>query len=447
MSVGTRELFLRFSRKDGINASWRHGGTFWESCVMAKLRIVDGPLSGTEFVLKGGAAVAGRHVDCAIPLPDPKVSRNHAEFIPEPDDQFSIIDLGSSNGTLVNGIPLPPSMPRLLSGGDEIRIGGNTLRFFAGDAVIPDIEIPGYQLEDILAEGGMGSIFLARNRETGQAAAIKILHPGYARHEEFVKRFIQEARAAGRLTHPNIIKVYNVGKTVSGRYYFTMELVRGPTLTQRIPSLTPSETTRMFLEIADALDYAHKRGIIHRDIKPDNILIDQDDEPKLTDLGIAVLDQKDMMQSGPRVLGTPHYMSPEQAAGKNITAATDTYSLGATFYHAFSGQPPFDAATPEQIMIRHVRERPRPLSDVAPSIPKDIAAIVDKTLAKNPEDRYSDAGKLRDAIAAAMRKNYPGALPDIAEPKGWRLRPRIAAIAAIACLILAIVAFYFFFVR
>ncbi len=406
---------------------------------MAKLRIVDGPLSGTEFVLKNQAAVAGRHIECAIPIPDPKVSRNHAEFIPDRDGQFCILDLGSSNGTAVNGIPLPSGTPRLLAGGDEIRMGQNIFRFFAGDARIPDLDIPGYTLDDILAEGGMGSIFQATHKETGQPAAIKILHAGYARDAEFVDRFIQEARAAGRLAHPNIIKVFNVGRTANGRYYFTMELVRGSTLTQRIAGLSTRDAARMFMDIADALDYAHRRGIIHRDIKPDNILIGRDGDPKLTDLGIAVLDQPNMAQSGPRVLGTPHYMSPEQASGKNITAATDIYSLGATFYHVFSGQPLFDAPTPEQIMIKHVRERPRPLAEVAPHVPRGLAAVVDRTLAKDPEQRYPSAGALRDAIAAAIRAAYPDFLPPAAvvnRRQRWLMAMVIAAAIGLVALVI-----------
>lgn len=409
---------------------------------MAKLRVVDGPLSGTEYVLKDRVAVAGRHADCAIPIPDPKASRNHAEFIPdaECEGQFSIIDVGSSNGTFVNGIQLPPSVPRLLAGGDEIRIGQNTFRYFAGDARIPDLDIPGYVLDDIIAEGGMGSIFQAHNRESGLPAAIKILHSGYAKHGEFVERFIQEARAAGRLAHPNIIKVYNVGKTTNGRYYFTMELVKGSTLTQKIATLSIQDAARMFLEIADALDYAHKRGIIHRDIKPDNILIGPDGEPKLTDLGIAVLDQTDMKQSGPRVLGTPHYMSPEQASGKNITASTDIYSLGATFFHAFSGQPLFDAPDPQQIMIKHVREKPPHLIDIAPEVPREIAAIVDRCIEKDPDQRFPDAGRLRAALAKAIGKRYPGLLP--ADTVVRRKRPSLplllGAVAA-GILLLAII--------
>ncbi len=409
---------------------------------MAKLRIVDGPLAGTEFVLKNRVAVAGRHVDCAIPIPDPKVSRNHAEFLPDNEGQFSIIDVGSSNGTTINGIPLPPSVPRPLAGGDEIRMGQNTFRYFAGDARIPDLDIPGYALDDILAEGGMGSIFRAHNRETGQVAAIKILHSGYAKHEEFVSRFIQEARAAGRLSHPNIVKVFNVGKTSNGRYYFTMELVKGSTLTQKIAALSVEDAARMFYEIADALDYAHRRGIIHRDIKPDNILISNDGEPKLTDLGIAVLDQQDMAQAGPRVLGTPHYMSPEQASGRNITAATDIYSLGATFFHVFAAQPLFDAPDPQQIMIKHVREKPRKLADAAPQVPPEIAAIVDKCLEKDPERRFSGAAGLREALGNALRREYPALLPAAQPSEKRRGKAALFAVAAVAAGALLVIAWH-----
>ncbi len=414
---------------------------------MAKLRIVDGPLSGTEYVLKDGVSVAGRHADCAIPIPDPKASRNHAEFLPDSESpgQYSIIDVGSSNGTYVNGIQLPPSVPRLLAGGDEIRIGHNTFRYFAGDARIPDLDIPGYVLDDILAEGGMGSIFQARNRESGLPAAIKILHHGYARQDEFIERFIQEARAAGRLSHPNIIKVYNVGKTSNGRYYFTMELVKGSTLTQKIGALSIEEAARMFLEMADALDYAHRRGIIHRDIKPDNIMIGPDGEPKLTDLGIAILDQHDMRQTGKRVLGTPHYMSPEQASGKTITASTDIYSLGATFFHVFAGRPLFDAAEPQQIMIKHVRETPARLAEVNPEVPRELATIVDKCLAKDPEERFANAGKLRAALGKTLGKLYPGLIPATTVVR--RKRPSylllfgIAAAAVVVLLIVYLLAF------
>lgn len=412
---------------------------------MAKLRVVDGPLSGTEYKLAQPHVLAGRHSACTVSIPDPKVSRNHAEFIRDNAGCFSILDIGSSNGTLVNGIFLQPNIPRPLSAGDEIRMGQNTFRFFQNDARLPAVDIPGYVLEDILAEGGMGSIIQARTRDTDQPAAIKLLHTDYAQNREAVDRFIQEARAAGRLSHPNIIRVYNVGKTSNGRYYFTMELVRGTTLTQRISLLSLRDATRIFLEIADALAYAHKRGIIHRDIKPDNILISLDGTPKLTDLGIAVLDQEEFTQKGRRVLGTPHYMSPEQASGRKITPATDIYSLGATFFHVYSGQPLFDAATPEEIMVRHVRERPRSILGLVPDMPGDLAAIIDRTLHKDPESRFADAAELRDALADMVRHHWPDSMPRGIETRQKATRKNkklLWAAAGAAAVILALLLFF-----
>ena len=412
---------------------------------MAKLRVVDGPMTGTEFTLDGAHAVAGRHINCDLPIPDPRVSRNHAEFIPTIDGHYTIMDLGSANGTTMNGISLPPRTPRQLSAGDEIRMGQNTYRYFSGDALIPDIEIPGFILEDILAEGGMGSICKVRQIDTNQMVAIKILHPEYARRQEFVNRFIQEARAAGRLSHPNIVKVFNVGKTANGRYYFTMELVKGSTLTQRIPSLDRKSALTMFMDIADALDYAHKRGIVHRDIKPDNILIGDNGEAKLTDLGIAVLDAKDMQHSGQRVLGTPHYMSPEQASGKPMTCLTDIYSLGATFYHVLSGNPLFDAPSPEQVMIKHVRERPVPLLGLASDIPEHLADIVDRCLEKDPAKRFPSAAALRDALADALAKQYPGIVAPPEPLPQAPIKARWPVLVAILLVVCTLIAVYFIF--
>ncbi|MDR1534436.1 MAG: protein kinase [Planctomycetota bacterium] len=397
---------------------------------MAKLKIIDGPGAGTEFILEGKNSRIGRQAGCAVRLPDSKTSRTHADVFLDPAGRYCLVDLGSSNGTRLNDARIPRHKPRPLSSGDILRIGRNRLRFFADEGGLPDIDIPGYVLEDILAEGGMGSIYRARDRRTGQAAAIKVLHPAYAGQEEFVGRFIQEARAAARLAHPNIVKVYKVGRTSNGSYYFSMELIRGTTLGHCGGELSVPDAAGIFIGIADALDYAHRRGIIHRDIKPDNIMLDPDGEPKIMDLGIAILDRREISQTGRRVLGTPHYMSPEQASGKNVTAATDIYSLGATFYFVFSGRPPFDAGTPEAIMVKHVREAPQPLSEAAPGVPPEIAGIIDRALSKDPGRRQPTAGKLRNSMIKALRKSHP--------PAPGRDRGLLAGLAALIGLALLI---------
>ncbi|MDR3211039.1 MAG: protein kinase [Planctomycetota bacterium] len=404
---------------------------------MARLRVIDGPLVGHEFTLGSGSLVAGRLRECGISLPDPKASRNHAEFSLDKDGKYCLTDLGSANGTFLNDLQLPPKELRRLTPGDAIRIGSNTFHFLSSNASLPDIKIPGFILDDVLAEGGMGTIYRARQVDTNQVVAVKILHPGHALQEEFVDRFIQEARTTGRLSHPNIIKVYNVGKT-NDRYYFTMELVKGTSLTQRMASLPLELTMMIFMEVADALDYAHKHGIIHRDIKPDNILIGEDGEPKVTDLGIAILDSREAREGGAqKVLGTPHYMSPEQAAGKAITPATDIYSLGATFYHVISGAPLFDAHSPEGIMVKQVRELPRPLLTVVPDLQPDIAQIIDRCLEKDPKNRFASAAELRDAVKRILDHFYPGMFPTINSPTRWPT-PRLWKIAALVLFLLVV---------
>ena len=395
---------------------------------MARLIIINGPQAGAEFILKEGENEIGRQPECRISLADPKTSRSHARITLGSGGFCSVEDLGSSNGTFMNGTPLAPRSPRRLSEGDELRVGLNAFRFSA-DSSAPELEIPGYELEDILAEGGMGTIFRATERDSGREAAVKILHSEQAETSEFVERFIQEARAAARLSHPNIVRIHNVGKTANGRYYCIMELVRGTSLAHHIGRLTAAAAAKMFLEMADALEHTHRHGIIHRDIKPDNILVDKDGEPKLTDLGIAILDRQDTARddSG-QVLGTPHYMSPEQAAGRDVTPATDIYSLGATFYHVFSGHPPFDGETAEEIMVKQVREIPSPLA-AAEGVPLELALVVDRAMSKSPGDRQPDAAALRDDIAQAIRKAY--------SPGGSGRRLRVGQAAAIAAILAA----------
>ncbi|MCX7933938.1 MAG: protein kinase [Planctomycetota bacterium] len=369
---------------------------------MPLLKSIQGEHVGKEFPLGEKPILVGRRETNFIVLAHNKASRSHAEFFLR-EGRGYVRDLNSSNGVYVNGIRLPPNKPRPLRAGDEIRIAGTIFRYFESDLALPTVQIPGHELLEVIAEGGMGIIYRGRQVSMDREVAIKILHPRYAQRRDFINRFIQEARSAGKLNHPNIIQVHNVGKSGEDCYYFTMELVRGATLTQRMgnrETLSLATILEVGAKVADALEYAHQRGIIHRDVKPDNIIIADSGEIKLADLGIAKSAESGA-EEGRRVLGTPHYMSPEQAAGKPLDGRSDLYSLGATLYHAIAGTPLFDAEKSEEVMAMHLDATPKPLREAAPDTPPEVAAIIDRLLAKNPNDRYATAAEVRDAFEAA----------------------------------------------
>ncbi len=374
---------------------------------MPKLKVIQGEHEGKEFPLGAKPLIIGRRESNAVVLQHAKVSRAHAE-VGLKDGRGYVRDLKSSNGTYVNSLKLPADKPRPLLPGDELRVGGTILRYFSGDAALPSVEIPGHEVLEVVAEGGMGTIFRGRQLSMDREVAVKILNPEYSDRKEFVTRFIQEARSAGKLNHPNIIQVHTVGKAGENVYYFTMEMIKGANLAQRLADrsgLTPEVILDAALKVTDALDYAHERGVIHRDVKPDNIVISDTGEVKLADLGIAkIFELEAEFGDRGKVLGTPHYMSPEQAAGKPVDGRSDLYSLGATLYHVLSGNPVFDAEQSDEVMAMHLKAEYKPLAQVSPETPAALCAVVDKLLARNPADRYQTAGDVREALLAARAK-------------------------------------------
>ena len=425
---------------------------------MAKLRGLDGDWRGLDYPLAPGRGVViGRRGDSGIAIVHPKVSRRHADVRLDRDGQAWLKDHGSSNGTYLNGIRVAPDEEQPLGPGDEIQVGPALFRYFSADARLPDVEIPGHEMLDVIAEGGMSTIYLARQTAMARDVAVKVLNPVYARRREFVERFIQEARAAGRLNHPNIIQVHFVGKVGDDTYYFTMEYMRGGSLVARIgerENFRLAPVLAAGARIADALAYAHERGIVHRDIKPDNILFSASGDVKLADLGIAKTDDNDdFRQPGrQRVLGTPHYMSPEQASARPVDGRSDLYSLGATLYHALAGRPVFENADPAEIMRRHVHEEPESVAGLAPpETPETICALVDQLLRKNPADRPQTAAEVRDRLDDAARRldrsaesAAPASPAAAAVPRAPRygrlLWPSAAALAVFALAWLAYVA-------
>lgn len=263
-----------------------------------------------------------------------------------------------------------------------------------------------YQLTTRIATGGMGEVWRAQDTLLDREVAVKVLKHEYADDPVFRSRFANEARHAAGLNHPNIASVFDVGELPPengsgvGRPFLVMELVPGKPLSALIrhgEPMPPDRATDLVTQAADGLAAAHAAGMVHRDVKPGNLLVTPDGRVKITDFGIArMADSATMTQTG-QVIGTPHYLAPEQAEGKSATPATDVYSLGVVLYECLAGHRPFDRETAIQVALAHLRE---PVPPLPPEVPAGLRAIVDKALAKKPADRFASAADLADALRA-----------------------------------------------
>jgi serine/threonine-protein kinase len=280
-----------------------------------------------------------------------------------------------------------------------------------------------YTMIKKLGEGGMGAVYLLRQDQIDQHIAVKVLHGRAANSDELVQRFYREAKSLSMLSHPNIIDVFIFGRTDDGLIYMAMEYIDGQSLRELVDSVGALEelrAIRIIIQCLSALEEAHSQGIIHRDMKPDNILLkkhrDGSDRAKVLDFGIAKVKeppgtpQQKLTQVGV-VYGTPEYLSPEQAQATDLDHRSDLYSLGVVFFELLTGSVPFDAPTAVTILTMHVFEKPPKPSDVAPHpIHPDTEAIVLKALEKKPADRFADAAAFREALEAreAVLTGGPG---------------------------------------
>lgn len=252
-----------------------------------------------------------------------------------------------------------------------------------------------------IAQGGMGTVYLAEHAMTKARLAVKVLQGQHAADEVFVKRFIGEAQHAYRLRHPGLVSVHDCGCTPGGTYYLTMDYVEGRTLGELVAerALTIAEIAEIFEQSAEALNYAHSQGVIHRDLKPANIMLTTSDTSRLVvricDFGLAKRtdEQVNLTHTG-EVFGTPSFMSPEQAMRQPLDKRTDIYQLGGVMYYAIARRTPFSAATIVELVVQHCREPLPDLSKLRPDVPKALKHIVERCLEKQPQDRYQNLDEL-----------------------------------------------------
>ena len=262
-----------------------------------------------------------------------------------------------------------------------------------------------YRVISRLGSGGMADVYLAHDQLLGREVAVKILHHHFAEDQEFVERFRREASSAAALSHPNIVGIFDRGEW-NGTYYIAMEYVAGRSLKALVRETGPLDPARAIdtvIQILRAARFAHRRGVIHRDLKPHNVILDEEGRARVTDFGIARAGASDMTLTG-SIMGTAQYLSPEQAQGFSVSAASDLYSVGVILYELLTGVVPFVGETAVAIAFKQVSAVPRPPSELNPALPHSLDAVVLRALAKDPVQRYADDDELIAALQVELER-------------------------------------------
>jgi serine/threonine-protein kinase len=378
----------------------------------------EGENAGAEWRLTAGKprAVVGRAGGCEVRLSDSKASRAHAEIILD-GERILLRDLRSRNGTQLNGRDCEETEE--LEFGDRIRIGDTVLELVddapAGRA---PVEIPGYEIVSTLGRGATGSVYKARQLSMDRIVALRVIDEVYARDPGFGRLLAREARAAGKLSHPNVVQLHDVNRT-DGIQYVSAEYVEGSSVKRMIRErgrLEPGEALEMILQAAKALEYVHGQGVVHEDVKPGNLLVAAGGTVKLADAALSRAFRESGMEAPRRgAFGTPHYMAPEQILEGKPDVRTDIYSLGATFYHMLTGEVPFRGETVNDILMAHINDSLPAVQEIEPDVPDGVVFIVERMMARRPEDRYPQARSLIGDLEKAKAPGPSAALEHIAE--------------------------------
>ena len=284
-----------------------------------------------------------------------------------------------------------------------------------------------YRILHRLGSGGMAEVYCAEDLQLGRKVALKILYRRFAEDSEFVERFRREASSAAGLQHQHVVAVYDRGE-YDGTYYIAMEYLEGrslKTIVQQEAPLDPDRAIDLIIQVLRAARFAHRRGIIHRDLKPHNVIVDAEGRAKVTDFGIARAGASDMTQTG-SIMGTAQYLSPEQAQGHAVSAASDLYSIGIILYELLTGRVPFDGESAVTIALKQVNERPVPPSAYNPAVTPELEEVVMRALEKDPARRFPDADEFIAALEAARERHRPRAVvaPVVPPPlRAPRARP------------------------
>jgi len=361
-----------------------------------RLTVETGPLAGTVVPLeREHPTVLGSGPDCAIRIPEAGVQPQHAVVKALKDQGFGIKALAP--GLRVNGAAIEATP---LSDGDVIELG--TTRIAFGQTQKRGLPtIAGYRILEELGRGGMGMVYRAEQVSLHREVALKVLNKDLTQNPSFVGKFVAEARAAAKLQHPNVVAVFDVEQQ-GELYYYAMELMHEGSLEDWLKQNGVMPVDRALRVVADAaagLAYAESLGLVHRDIKPDNFMLDQHGAVKIADLGLA----NTTNETEEKAVGTPHFMAPEQVLRKPVDHRSDLYSLGCTFYRLVTGRTPFPRKTVKDILAAQVREDAEPANKVNTEVPAEVAAIIQKLMAKDPADRHQTANELLEELEVLLQ--------------------------------------------